>query len=74
MAEREYFVVNISYGHNNKVTFVSSNYRMVFSNIHKKELDAYRRSLRDDGWELLKINTWNDGAEQAYYFFRPNKS
>lgn len=59
MAEREYLVVNVSYRRKNKITFVSSNYRMMFSNICQDELS-------EDGWELLRVNTWNDGVEQAY--------
>jgi len=70
MAEREYLVVNVSYGRNNKIAFVSANYRMVFSNIHKDELDTYLNGLGSDGWQLLRVNTWNDGADQAYYFRR----
>ena len=66
MAEREYLVVNVSYRRKNKITFVSSNYRMMFSNICQDELDAYLNELSEDGWELLRVNTWNDGVEQAY--------
>ena len=70
MTEREYLVINVSYGRKDRIAFVSANYRMIFSNIRKDKLEAYLNELNDDGWELIRVDTLNNGWNQAYYFVR----
>ena len=73
MAEREYLVINVSYRGKNRIAFVSANYRMIFSKISKERLEAYLTDLSDDGWELIKVTTSNEGWNQAFYFRRNKK-
>lgn len=70
MTEHEYLVVNVSYKSDNRIAFVSANYRIIFSRIRKEKLDAYLKELDDDGWDLIKVDRSNDGWNQAYYFRR----
>ncbi len=75
MAEKKwkYLVVNVAYRDRSQqvVDFVSANYRLVFSYILKKELDIYLNELYKDGWQLTRIQSQEDGKDEAYYFKLP---
>ena len=68
MMKREYLVVNVSHSSEDKIRFVSSNYRLILFDIRRDEFDAYLKKLVSDGWELTRVDSWNDGWDETYWF------
>ncbi len=71
MQKWEYLRVTVIYTDNDKIDSVSANNREFLRLIDHDEWDAYLNKLGIEGWELLSVNMWNDGWDEAYYFKRP---
>lgn len=74
MIKWEYLRLSVSYRESGLIDFVASGLKEFLSDVAPHEWDDYLNKLGDDGWELVSVNMWNDGWDEAYYFKRPKEN
>jgi hypothetical protein len=69
----KFLVVNVTYRDASQqvADFVSANYRHIFSYILKEDFVAYLDQLSSAGWRLTRMQSLNNGRDEAYYFRLP---
>jgi hypothetical protein len=70
MIKWEYLRITVIYDTNDIINSVNANDRELLHKVEHHEWDAYLNKLGDEGWELVSVNMWNDGYDEAYYFKR----